>query len=308
MHQYQLQRYSGVNSKHRCPNCRHRQKTFKLYINTQTNQPLNELVGLCDRLDKCGYHYTPKQYFAEKGIAYSDMRIAIRRPNIAIRNTPISIPATIPNQIFTASLSRYGQNNLVEFLRLLFGDDTTQRLIERYYIGTSKHWYGATVFWQVDLNKQVRTGKIMLYNATNAKRVKLPFNHITWVHTALKLPDFELSQCLFGEHLLHDTTKPVAIVESEKTAIIASAYMPAYIWIATGGLSNLTPQKCSILKGRQVHLYPDLNAFDAWQAKANELGLIANITLFPLLEQIANAQHRTDGLDIADYLMGLWPI
>jgi len=56
----------------------------------------------------------------------------------------------------------------------------------------------------------------MLYSPTTGKRVKEPFNHITWVHKALKQPDFNLKQCLFGEHLLQDKTKPVAIVESEK--------------------------------------------------------------------------------------------
>lgn len=311
MYQYQLQRYSGVNSKHRCPQCQHRQKTFKLYINTQTNQPLNPAVSMCDRLDKCGYHYTPKQYFVDKGEGVAHSRLTIVRSNINKTISPlpqIHRPSTIDNGLFKGSLSRYEQNHFVAFLRLLFGDDTTSKLIERYYIGTSKHWYGATVFWQVDINGQVRAGKVMLYNVTNAKRVKLPFNHITWVHTVLKLPGFNINQCLFGEHLLTDTSKPVAIVESEKTAIIASVYMPAYIWIATGGLSNLTPQKCSILQGRKVYLYPDVNAFDAWQLKVTELTLITDVVLFSFLEQTAGDVYRAEGLDIADYLMGLWPL
>jgi hypothetical protein len=334
MHLYQLQRYSGIKSKHRCPQCQHK-KTFKLYINTQTNLPLNDNVGMCDRLDKCGYHYTPKKYFAASGLPVERSVLRVDSNKLTTHN-PQPSTSYIPYQTFTASLSRYEQNNLVEHLRLLFDDEKIKTLIATYLIGTSKHWHGATVFWQVDINGQVRAGKIMLYNVTNAKRVKLPFNHITWVHTVLNLrgnellpvtryglpvanqkgttqntqptTHFQLNQCFFGEHLLYDTTKPVAIVESEKTALIASGFMPAYTWLATGGLNNLTPQKCNILQGRQVYLYPDLNAYNAWAAKVAELGLIANFILFPGLEQIATEQYRRDGLDIADYLMGLWPL
>ena len=57
-----------------------------------------------------------------------------------------------------------------------------------------------------------------------------------------QLPEnWELTQCLFGEHLLSaidEKQKTVALVESEKTAIIASCIMPKYIWLATGGKSQ----------------------------------------------------------------------
>ena len=79
----------------------------------------------------------------------------------------------------------------------------------------------------------------MLYNAHSGKRVKEPFSHITWAHKVLNLHNFSLKQCFFGEHLLNEY-KPIAIVESEKTAIIASAYIPKFNWIAVGSLNNLT--------------------------------------------------------------------
>lgn len=315
MHQYQLQRYSGPHSKHRCPHCQHRRKTFTVYINTQTNQPLASHVGKCDREVKCGYHYKPKQYFADEGLGVQGS-VMVSASNHSAQAGPLSFNKlrmtaahdTIPTTIFTRSLSQYGQNNLIEYLTLRFGYDTTLMLIERYFIGTSKHWYGATVFWQVDVTGQVRAGKIMLYNVTNAKRVKQPFNHITWVHTLLQLPGFELSQCFFGEHLLQGNNQPVAIVESEKTALIASVCVPAYIWLAAGSLNNLTPQKCTVLTGRQVYLYPDLGAYEAWQAKVKQLAQIATFKVFYTLEDVATDTHRAEGLDIADYLMGVWPV
>ena len=144
----------------------------------------------------------------------------------------------------------------------------------------------------------------MLYSPTTGKRVKEPFNHISWVHKALKQPEFELRQCLFGEHLIkHDLFKPVAIVESEKTAVIASVYLPQFIWLAVGSLTNLNAEKCSILKGRTVTLFPDLNGFQKWNSKAKELSHLAKFTVSDLLERKATEAERKQGLDLADYLL-----
>ena len=112
-----------------------------------------------------------------------------------------------------------------------------------------------------------------------------------------------LKQCLFGEHLLIDKSKPVAIVESEKTAIIASAYLPRFIWLAVGSLSNLSIEMCKILTGRKIILFPDLKGFEKWTNKAKELSDIAEFVVSDLLEHKASEQEREQGLDIADYLL-----
>jgi hypothetical protein len=143
----------------------------------------------------------------------------------------------------------------------------------------------------------------MLYSALTGKRIKEPINHINWVHKALKQPKFELRQCLFGEHLLIDKTKPVAIVESEKTAVIASIYLPQFIWVAVGSLTNLNEEKCCILKGRAVTLFPDLNGFNKWSCKAKELSHLTLFTVSDLLERKATEEERIQGQDLADYLV-----
>lgn len=143
----------------------------------------------------------------------------------------------------------------------------------------------------------------MLYSPITGKRVKEPFNHIYWVHKALKKPDFELQQCLFGEHLLRDKNKPVAIVESEKTAIISSVYFPQFIWLASGSLTNLNESKCNILRGRKVTLFPDLNCYEKWSIKASELSHIATFTVSNLLELKSTLTERKEGFDLADYLI-----
>ena len=188
------------------------------------------------------------------------------------------------------------------YLVNLFGTSEAEKLISKYFIGTSKYWKGACVFWQIDIEGNIRTGKIMLYNLSTGNRIKKPYDYIAWEHNAIKQPEYNLKQCLFGEHLLKDKTKPVAIVESEKTAIIASIYFPKLIWVAVGSLNNLNAERCKILKGRNVILYPDSNGFQIWSDKANELSYITNFVVSNLLECKAHKTDKINGLDIADYL------
>ena len=144
----------------------------------------------------------------------TEKREPIFIPKVAEQPKPISY---IPSEIVQASMQHYETNNLFRFLCLKFGREQTMELMRRYHVGTSKHWQGATVFWQKDCKDRVRTGKIILYNPQTGKRVKQPFCHVTWVHSALHLTDFNLRQCFFGEHLLtSEKNKPVGLVESEK--------------------------------------------------------------------------------------------
>ena len=226
---------------------------------------------------------------------------------------PLAPPVSfIPVELFEASLKAYEANNFVKYLIDLFDSEITSKLISCYFIGSTNHQFiskdfpeylsetGANVFWQIDKKGKIRTGKIMLYNPTTGKRIKEPFNHVNWVHRALRLRDFELKQCFFGEHLLKDEPcKPVAIVESEKTAIIASVYLPQFIWLAVGSLTNLNADKCKNLAGRNITLFPDKGGFDEWTKKAIELNHIVKFRVSDLLEA-KNAEPKSD---LADYLI-----
>ncbi len=211
----------------------------------------------------------------------------------------------IDDAMVAATMRGYDHNNLFAFVAAIIGSDEAQRLMEMYRVGTSKHWHDATVFWQIAADNNVRGGKIMLYDRLSGHRVQEPFPHINWVHSVLRLPDFKLTQCFFGEHLLpYIRDKPVAIVESEKTAILATHYLPQYLWLATGGkCSCLNREAIQALRGREVMLVPDLNATDDWRKKLklfDDSGIKA--TLFESLEQMATDEQRTQGLDIADFL------
>ena len=108
----------------------------------------------------------------------------------------------INDAMVAATMRGYDRNNLLAFVAAIIGSDEAQRLMEMYRVGTSKYWQGATVFWQISADGNIRGGKIMLYDRLTGHCVQEPFPHINWVHSVLRLPDFKLTQCFFGEHLL----------------------------------------------------------------------------------------------------------
>lgn len=313
-HRFILQPYKGVGSRHCCPAC-HKKRCFSRYIDTEKQISFPDDVSRCDHEQSCGYHLTPKEYF-ERDPQSRPFHCDFATPS-AWRAKPTSLIAA---ETASQTLHGYEKNNLFLFLRSKFGIEDALRLMKDYRVGTSKHWPGSCVFWQTDINGGVRTGKVMLYDAESGKRVKEPFNHVTWAHSLLRLPDFNLRQCFFGEHLLPmNRGKPVAIVESEKTALVATYYLPEYVWLATGGkngwfFANAKRQAddntdaLRVLKGRQVILYPDIGATEQWRQKLRllrNLGIEASI--FNFLEEVATDNERTAGLDIADYLLQIEP-
>lgn len=304
-YRFKLERYKGVCSRHRCPACE-RPRCFARYIDTEGKVEFPDHVGRCDHEQRCGYHFTPKDYFAEcpeaKTGLFSDDEV--RRSMKT--SPPPSPPSFIDRVIMKQTLRDYQQNKLCLFLARQLGEAEALQLMQRYHVGSSKHWSGATVFWQIDREGHVRTGKVMLYNAETGKRVKEPFNHITWVHSLLKLPKYNLSQCFFGEHLLsQDTSKPIALVESEKTALIASYYLPQYLWLATGGKNGcFRKENLAPLQHRKVILFPDLGATAYWEEKLQMMqSLGIEVRLFDYLERHACPAEQEAGYDIADYLL-----
>ncbi len=223
---------------------------------------------------------------------------------LRIHQTSVIKNTYIDYTILTKSCNSFNDNNLFLYLLKLFGHIKAKELSEKYFLGTAKHWKGATVYWQLDRELNVRTGKIMLYDPISGKRIKQPYNHIAWVHKLIKVTDFNLEQCFFGEHLI-SAYKQIAIVESEKTAIIASAYIPQFTWLAVGSLNNLSANRCKVLEGKTITLYPDLNAYDKWKQKAKQIEKEINIKFIvsDLLETRAEAEDKKQGLDLADYLI-----
>ena len=243
----------------------------------------------------CGDTFLPSGQFS----------VTEKLPVYGIREREVS---HISEDIVSHSMQDYSRNIFKHWLVENFGEHKAMEVSKQYLIGSSDHWEnrGATIFWYCDFNGVYRSGKIMLYN-TDGHRVKKPYEHCNWVHAVSKLSNYHFSQCFFGEHLLsktENTDKPVVIVESEKTAIVASIYFPDVLWLACGGSTGLTESKSKILRGRNVVLYPDLGKFELWSKKAENLrNICASVKVSDYLERQASEEDRQGGFDIADYLI-----
>ncbi len=285
-----------------CPWCGQRKLTYYVDDTGEYTQRFHDAnVGRCDRENNCEYHYTPAEFFKNHPADLTRRCTPIRK--VAPPKQP---PSYISPDIMTATLSGYEHDNLFRFLARQFGQDEAQRLYTLYNVGHSDQWPGATVFWQIDSAGLVRAGKVMHYNE-DGHRIKDPQRaHVSWVHSLLKLPDFHLCQCFFGEHLLLTNPKAkVVIVEREKTAIICAHFFPSFVWIATGGKAGCFNVEASqVLRGRDVMLMPDLGAEDEWNKKAEMLRPICkSVKVLTTLTDRATDEQRARGLDIADFLL-----
>ncbi|MEB2785548.1 DUF6371 domain-containing protein [Algoriphagus persicinus] len=269
----------------------------------------------CGRSNKDG-KFAPFKGFQDKGYCHScgeTFKPKLNESNELKRDSFKPLIAKqvsfIQPAILEASLQEYNRNNFVSFLKSTFGEPLAMQAVEAYKIGTSTARPGANVFWYVDAENQIRGGKIMLYNANTGRRK----NFFSWSHSRLKLEGFNLKLCLFGEHILRtDPSKSVGIVESEKTAMIASIVFPELIWLASGGKEGLTPTKFQSLQNRNVFLFPDLtkpgdpkNCFDHWAKEIEKIkGIIPGFfEVSDFFEKRASIEEKEASLDLADYIL-----
>ena len=215
-------------------------------------------------------------------------------------------------------------SHLVTWLRTQFPRDAVAAALKRYRVGGTPD--GATLWWQIDEQGRVHTGKAMLYNPLTGHRVKEQGFPVNWAHR-MRLygepSDLVVPQCLFGEHLAPllspqggKTAMPeysplgeiegAAIVESEKTALIMSLVCPDKVWLATGGKANFKEQMLAPLIGLEVAVYPDADALHDWYTRAVEMNRTLGTRLhiptgyYNLMD---HDEARREGWDLADVLL-----
>lgn len=317
-------------------------KSMIPFINIHTGELLDN-AGKCNRASKCDYLYTPIQYFEQHGKP-DDYKPQQYNPR-PLQNKPAPAPVSIPTDIVELSRKSFDRNVFYHYLLTLFDTDTVTELMDMYLVGSSNSIYkGGTVFYFIDVNGAVWFGQVKLFrndgHTDSVTEVDKETGETTtrkcttaihaalfksykdrgvkpqaWVFEYAKQP--EKVRCLFGEHLLtlpENKYKPVAVVESPKTAIICAGLFKEYVWLSAGALGWLSVKKCQCLKGRRVVFYPDLSqnrtekgkeiktAFEQWQEISNGIKDIADSECSDILETFATDEQRAAGADLADIL------
>lgn len=247
------------SKKFTCPSCN--RQTFVRYIENANSSYLDAEFGRCDRETKCAHHNLPKN---NKG-------------GLFVRCKPKPKPSFHSLDLLENSFLGNQENNFIKFLKTLFTEEEVKEVVSKYFIGTSKHYKGATIFWQIDNLEKVHAGKILQYISETGKRAKSADGKglINWVHSLNKIEGFTLDQCLFGLHLINETNqKTVAIVESEKTAIIMSVFKPEYTWLATGSKQAFKQSILEPIKQFKIVVFPDKSEYEDWKQRASELNAI----------------------------------
>ena len=309
-YKYHLLKYAGPSSRLTCPNCG-RKRCFAPYVD-KDNNIVGEEYGRCDHESSCGYvKYPPNE--KEWRESYSEYRQRTQKPKPRVIAKPQPKPeqegdiCTIPMDIVLKTVRTRPLSDFLKFLLTIIDVDTIVRIVKEYLLGVTKG--GEVIFYQIDSKGRCRTGKVMKYDPLTGHRIKdtTAKTPITWVHSLLKQQgvlsrEWELTQCLFGEHLLKKyPDKPVCLVEAEKTAVIASAIMPQCVWVAVGGKTQLG-DKVEILEGRKVIAFPDVDGYDKWVEKCSERPYLG-IMVSDYLQKNATDEDKRTGADIADVLI-----
>lgn len=336
-HRYSLEKGS---KKHHCPDCN--KKTFVLYIDTETGDYLPEQYGRCDRESKCSYHLNPYLDGYAKAVWEQEKGNRSELPNNWKPKRKKAIPQPTPEHVFfdfdtfkqTLQPERYEKNTFIQNLfyrvRFPFEVDEVTKVIQLYRLGTVANGYraGANTFPFIDIKGNVRAVQVKQFDEQN-HTTGTDFLHsiIEKHHTQNNKPlpewleaytkqDKRIS-CLFGEHLLSKYhSNPVALVEAPKTAVYGTLYFglpetpESLIWLAVYNKSSFSFDKLKVLQGRFVYVFPDLskdgNTFKEWETKAKEYESRLPGTRFifsDLMEQLAPERDKSEGNDLADYLI-----
>ena len=315
-----------------CPHCK--RKSFSPLIDIRTERPVDDKrCGICDHKDSCGYKvnytewkelYGPKQEWKPKELWIEMQRqrekeaeeirrkLAEEKANsfdpYRMTEQPPKVQRYLNRMAVLCHEMHTPNNTLMDYVYNITSEDVANTVFNRYRLGTTTD--REVIYWQIDRHERVRTGKIMDYNRDGHRKKE---KNATWVHcqdfAQLETDEKLAPQCLFGEHLIGEyianpsrfgKNVTVALVEAEKTAIIASIYYPEKIWLATGGKYNFTEKMLDVISPYKVEVYPDTDALDDWKRKMEAFNRNGyHLYMEPWYEKLCE-KYRDRKWDLAD--------
>ena len=248
------------------------------------------------------------------------------RPIAAPRKAEPEQPPRYFNAEIESMAQEIEQTNLYKYLCRIWKAAEVRRAMEAYKVGRGhfinapKSHFNASEDWRmnpnpcrlqnstacssfpsIDIAGNCHAIKIAPYPSTDHHRIKdaqpdkAPFY---WIK-----PE-QNKGAYFGTHLLPlRPAAPVAVVESEKTALIGFLFAPAYVWIATQSKGLLSPDSASVeaLKGRELHLFPDADGLQAWGEIAAQLRAHGFKVIFR--DEVIKLLPAESKADIADVII-----
>lgn len=264
-----------------CPSCgkKNSYRKYKSAEEAELYTADGQLCGLCDRANSCGHHIKP-----DGTVTISD-RSALKPeplPDVIYLEIPAKKKAELKEVLnnTTSNFHRYAKSLGIPFSHL-----------KKWGVGTEGD---KTCFIFIDQTHVPVNVKYFKY-MENGGRDK-SFNAYSLKGKTEGRQEYRYKICLFGEHLERiDKNRYVILVESEKTAVIASHFYPDYYWRSCASGDGLTDIKALSLKGFKV----------VWLCDADKKGR-ENSSLMTLKRQKIKHKivdlfpDRNDGYDIAD--------
>lgn len=258
-----------------------------------------------DAVAKWNSHKTPHKYFknadaaaatilhfaADAGVRAKDIcspdTWTTNRPTRPTAPTPTPKPeklVTMPLDAVATMAERATATALARYLCGLFDPEAVKRTLAAYMVGGCEPPYHNdaenvglwTAYPLISAAGVVVDCKLMGYRADGHRAKRADGSGLLgwWLSCAKQLGDgcTRAPWVCFGDHLAAsvDPADPVNVVESEKTAIMATLYFGGY-WVAVGSLGFLTADRLAAHKRRKVIVYPDIDGAAQWTEKAKTL-------------------------------------
>jgi hypothetical protein len=317
------------SKKYNCPGCSH--KTFVVYIDTTDGSIVDEYeFGRCDRENNCGYHKhpntDPEHADAAKAEGYEPLPTTVVEqifPDEKIWGPVVHRTKTCisPLHVFLSKTLQIPNEHFIKWGLLSDSDASGNNLT--VYIFRNQAGAIVNLKWfkyKDDGHRDKAFESFSLRQPTSSPPRTPQKQKLGEISERKQAPAVQKKYilCLFGEHLLDsEKKKPVCVVESEKTAVIASFFYPAFDWVACGSNNGLTdgkdgkPDKISMLKGRTVYWLCDADKASRMRTENGQVRpssvrhLIENIDAFHIADLFVD---RNDGYDIGDAIVdGLRP-